>query len=230
METQDQNFDTFKKTFIEWCKANGACEGEFRKVVVSKDASELLAVIHTNFNWCMSKSLDASSLKVFGDDTLFAAKIIVGDVTGKLLEEGVWCVAQSTVKAYGSSTVEAYDSSTVKAYGSSTVKAYGSSTVEAYDSSTVKAYDSSTVKAYSSSTVKAYSSSTVEAYSSSTVEAYSSSTVKAYDSSTVEAYSSSTVKAWDWAILHIRKSGHKLELGSNWKIEDITILASGETE
>ena len=150
MENQDQNFDTFKKTFIEWCKSNGACEGEFRKVVASKDAKELLAVIHANFHWCMGISFDANSLKVFGNEALFAAKIIVGDLTGKRLEEGVWCVAQSTVEAYGSSTVN--------------------------------------------------------------------------------AYGSSTVEAWDWAILHIRKNGHKLELGSNWKIEDVTILASGETK
>jgi hypothetical protein len=222
METQG-TFDAFKTGFVDWCKAKSACEPEFKKVLAAKTEPELLAVIHANFQWCMGQGFDAGTLKVLGDDVLFAAKIVVGDFTGKRLEEGVWCVAQSQVKAYGSSQVKAYGSSQVEAYGSSQVEAYGSSQVEAYGSSQVKAYGSSQVKAYGSSQVKAYGSSQVEAWDSSQVKAYGSSQVKAYGSSQVKAYA--------WAIIHVRKNGgHALELGGEWTIDKVTIMASGEQE
>ena len=161
-------FKEFKKEIIERCKIAGACEEEFKKVVLSKNYKEITKILKNNFYWCCNNKIFKNNILKKSDSSkygLFENQNIsfgYGIVTGNC-----------TVIATGNNTIIATGNSTVKAYGNSTVNASDNSTVEATDNSTVKAYDNSTIKSFGNSTVNATGNSTVEAYDNSYVNSCS---------------------------------------------------------
>ncbi len=53
----NKTFETFKSEFITACKNKGACEPEFKRVLLSNNFTELLQVIKDNYSWCMNNEL-----------------------------------------------------------------------------------------------------------------------------------------------------------------------------
>ena len=52
-----KDFKTCHQEIIDKCKAAGACEPEFKKLVAAKNEGEMWAVLLANIRWCFEKKI-----------------------------------------------------------------------------------------------------------------------------------------------------------------------------
>jgi len=171
------NYEEFKNEIVTRCKAEGACQTEFKRILNSESFTDIFTVLKDNFSWaCIHKIIEAEILTaVLPEANASDIWVNVNTSTGYLFASD-----SATVRAWGSATVEAWGSATVRASDSATVRAWGSATVEAWGSATVRASDSATVRASDSATVRASDSATVRASDSATVRAWGSAFISSY--------------------------------------------------
>jgi len=155
------NFDEFKHEIVTRCKAESACEPQFKRILSSETFPEIFTVLKDNFSWsCNHKIIEGEILTAVKTEAAQSEIYVNESVsTGFLLASG-----RATVRAWDSATVEAWDSATVEASGSATVRASGRATVRASGSATVEASGSATVEAWGSATVEAWGSSFISSY------------------------------------------------------------------
>ena len=115
------NFDEFKNEIIKRCKAESACEAQFRRILNSETFPQIFTVLKDNFSWsCNHKIIDSEILTTVKIEAA-QSEIYVNENT-----------SYGFLLAWGSATVEAWGSATVRASGSATVRAWGSAFISSY--------------------------------------------------------------------------------------------------
>jgi len=135
-----KDFTSFKEFIVKRCKEEGACQPEFKRLLLTDNYVDLLKVLTDNDYWCFEhKIINSEILSNVSDEILLEANIYISK-TNLELKNGSFFVYNSTVTARGNSTVTAWENSTVTARGNSTVTAWGNSTVTARGNSYLDIY------------------------------------------------------------------------------------------
>jgi hypothetical protein len=145
-------FQIFKGEIVKRCKAQSACQPEFKRILSSETFPEIITVLKDNFNWsCIHNIIDVELIDSIKDEAR-ECDLWANETT----KTGFLLVSNATVEARGNATVEARDNATVEAWGNATVKARGNATVKAGGNATVKARGNATVEAWGNATVEAW--------------------------------------------------------------------------
>ena len=137
-------FQIFKDEIVKRCKAESACQPEFKRILSSETFPEIITVLKDNFNWsCVHNIIDIKLIDSIKDEAR-KCDLWANETT----KTGFLLVSNATVEAWDNATVEAGGNATVKAGGNATVKAWGNATVEAWDNATVEAWDNAFVSSW----------------------------------------------------------------------------------
>jgi hypothetical protein len=189
-------FQIFKDEIVKRCKAESACQPEFKRILSSETFPEIITVLKDNFNWsCVHNIIDIKLIDSIKDEAR-KCDLWANETT----KTGFLLVSNATVEAWGNATVEAGGNATVEAWDNATVKAWGNATVKAGDNATVEAWGNATVKAGGNATVKAGGNATVKAGGNATVEAWDNATVEAWDNAFVSSWKNIECKISNHAI------------------------------
>jgi len=132
------NYEEFKNEIVNRCKAEGACQTEFKRILNSESFTDIFTVLKANFSWaCDHKIIEAEILTaVLPEANASDIWVNVNTSTGYLFASD-----SATVEAWGSATVRASGSATVEASGSATVRASGSAFISSYSNIECKISD-----------------------------------------------------------------------------------------
>jgi hypothetical protein len=137
-------FQIFKDEIVKRCKAESACQPEFKRILSSETFPEIITVLKDNFNWsCVHNIIDVELIDSIKDEAK-KCDLLANETT----KTGFLLVSNATVEAGGNATVKAGDNATVEAWDNATVKAGGNATVKAWGNATVEAGDNAFVSSW----------------------------------------------------------------------------------
>ncbi len=123
-------FKKLKNRIVESCKNNSACQDEFKRVLNSKNKSQLLTVLKDNFAWSYPRGiLNTKIFDAFGEK-LCASKGIYykNEILSIKNQNAIILCGDVIVKMLGNSTVtEMWGNSTVRTWHEITPETKGTS-------------------------------------------------------------------------------------------------------
>jgi hypothetical protein len=167
-----KSFEDFKTDFTADCKAHSACQPEFKKVLVSENWRQLLAVIKANMQWCVNEGVITLQVLANVPDAELLAVDIYLNKNDLELNKQECELFNSTATLWGNSTATLRENSTATLRENSTATLRENSTATLWGNSTATLWENSTATLWENSTATLWENSTATLWGNSYIDIY----------------------------------------------------------
>jgi len=201
----EYEFQKQKEAVAQWAKANGACSGEFKKLLASENDAELLKVLTDNWFWCWQNNMTVELMQQFPSDSIAEARVFITTHDMKVTDGFVYATAGRAVLR-GSSRAVLRESSSAELRESSSAVLWESSSAVLWESSSAVLRESSSAELRESSSAELRESSSAVLRESSSAVLRESSSAVLRESSSAELWESSSAELWESSSAVLRGS------------------------